>query len=311
MEAFLFSANSVLPVFMVILLGTLLKRFHIITDNFVDVGTRLTFRVALPCMLFLNIAESDISQVFDWQLLAFTVGGTLLLVLLLCWLTPRFIRDPATSAAFIQGSFRGNLVVVGMALTANIGGQLALAKLAMTLSVFAPLYNVLGVLVLAGAHREQGRRQIWHSIYTNPLLLAAVAASVFSLLHLELPQLLYSPLNMVGQSALPLSLLLAGGAIEISRGDANLRRASAAAIIKVLVQPLLMLLVAAALGFRGADLVLILVIFGSPTANASFPMAYQMGADYKLASLIIVFSNLYAIFTIFAFTYGLRALMLI
>ena len=56
MDNLIYSLNATVPVFAVMVLGFLLKRKGSLTDEFVQVGNKLVFRVALPCMLFLDIA---------------------------------------------------------------------------------------------------------------------------------------------------------------------------------------------------------------------------------------------------------------
>jgi len=52
----------------------------------------------------------------------------------------------------------------------------------------------------------------------------------------------------------------------------------------------------------------LMVIFGAPASVSSFAMAHQMGGDHKMASMIVVFSNVLCIFTIFGFVFCLRSL---
>ena len=53
---FIYSLNATLPVFAVMVLGWILKRTSFLSDEFITVANRLTFKIALPCMLFLDIA---------------------------------------------------------------------------------------------------------------------------------------------------------------------------------------------------------------------------------------------------------------
>ena len=311
MEAFLFSANAVLPVFAVMLLGYLLRRFGVIDEAFTATATRLMFRAALPCMLFLDVMEGDITHTFDAALLLAALGGALAAVALLRLTVPRFIPDPACYAAFIQGAFRGNVAIIGVAVMHNLAGEIGVAKIAMVISLSVPVYNIVSVLLLAEAGAAHDKRALWHSIYTNPLVIACLLGLAASALGVSLPPLLRSPLQMLSDMALPLSLVALGGTIELHHGDANIRRAAAAALIKTALMPLVMLPLCYLLGMRGVDLAAMLIFFGTPTAVSSFPMAREMGADYHLASMIIVFSNILSLFTIFAALYILRMLGLV
>ncbi|MBQ1538137.1 MAG: AEC family transporter, partial [Ruminococcus sp.] len=58
-DAFFFAANAVLPILLMVLLGFMLKRAGLLTGEFLDAGNRLTFRVFLPVMLFINVYKIE------------------------------------------------------------------------------------------------------------------------------------------------------------------------------------------------------------------------------------------------------------
>ena len=62
MDNFIFSLNVTIPIFLIILLGYILRRIHFLTDEFVRVANKYVFIVALPVMLFRDIAGSDVRK---------------------------------------------------------------------------------------------------------------------------------------------------------------------------------------------------------------------------------------------------------
>ncbi|MDO4582214.1 MAG: AEC family transporter [Bacillota bacterium] len=306
MDAFLFSFNAVFPIFVLMALGFALKRLKVIDDNFIDTGAKLMFNAALPCMLFLDILHTNVTEVFDLRLLIFAVTAVCVAVGLMLLIVPRLIKDPYSYTAFIQGSFRSNFAIIGIALVSNISGSSGVAVLAMMLCFIGPLFNILSVLVLARNQNGEAAHHPWRSIITNPLLIGILIGTACSLLRLQLPPLIEQPLQYLSDIALPLSLITLGGAIEFKHGDANIRLAVIAALIKTVLLPLLMVPAAIVCGIDGVSLAVVLVLFGAPAAVSSFPMAHQMGGDYKLAAMIVAFTNIFCIATLFAFIYAMR-----
>ncbi len=311
MDAFLFSFNAVFPIFLVMALGYFLNHIGIINDNFIKIGTKITFTVAIPCMVFPNIIDASIDDTFDPKLIIFVVGVTLLTVLILRLITPGIIKDPREWTAFIQGAFRSNYLIIGFALIDSMGGAPALAKASMLLCFVGPLYNILSVLVLAEATKGTAEHHILKSLITNPVIISTTLGLILAAVGFKLPDLLRSPINMMGDMALPLSLLTLGASISFKHGDANIPRSITASLIKVLFIPLVFLPIAYLLGFRGIDMILCLVAFASPSAVSCFPMAYQMGADAKLSGMIIAFTNTFAMGSLFLIVYILRLLSII
>ncbi len=312
MDAFLFSFNAVFPIFLVMALGYLLKRFGIISDAFIAVGTKIVFTVAIPCMLLPNILDAHIDDSFDPKLTLFAIIATLVCVFVLRLMVPRFVKGAPHWTAYIQGAFRSNYLIIGLALSFALGGDATLAKSAMLLVFVVPLYNLLAVLVLSEAKKDEGgKKQIWRQIYTNPVIITTTLAIILALLNIQLPSILRTPIDMLGNMALPLSLITLGASISFKHCEVNIKHAISASLIRVLVIPLLLIPIACWLGFRGVDLIICLILFASPSAVSCFPMAYQMGADYRLSGMIIAFTNTMAIFTLFVFVYILRVLALI
>lgn len=161
-------------------------------------------------MVFPSILNAHLEDTFDLKLIVFSVLATIIILLILRLIVPRFIHEAASWSAFIQGSFRSNFIIIGFALASSLGGEPALAKTAMMLVFIGPLYNILSVLVLAEAERGKEGHSIFKSLYTNPVLISTALAILLSLLGVQLPEFISSPIDMLGDMALPLSLLTLG-----------------------------------------------------------------------------------------------------
>ena len=71
MENFIYSLNVTMPIFLVMVIGYVLKQIGMLNDNFVTVANRFNFKVTLPFMLFQDIAGVDIRSVFDIRYVLF------------------------------------------------------------------------------------------------------------------------------------------------------------------------------------------------------------------------------------------------
>ncbi|MCR4963829.1 MAG: AEC family transporter [Firmicutes bacterium] len=308
MENVWFSFNSIAPIFILMGLGWLLHRIGFLRDSFVDAATKVVFNICIPCMLFRDICSNDFDQTFDVNLLLAAAGGTVFVYVLLYLLTPLWIKDRPTRAAFVQASFRSNFVVIGVPIVGNVAGSLGVAKVALALCVIAPLYNILAVLVLATAQPDAKGRVLWRKIITNPMIIGSLLGILASLIDLRLPLFLYEPVDALASMSMPLALLALGGAFSPSKSAEDIPLAAAAAVFKTVFNPLLMLPLFFWMDLSRLDIVVLMILFACPTAIASFPMAYQMQANHRLASMAIVFSNALSLFTLFAFIYTLRLL---
>ncbi len=295
-----FTANIVAPVFLIIAVGYFARNRRIINEVFVEVTSRLVFQISLPVFIFLEISELDLSQVFDVDQIVFITSATFITYLLIWIGTIPYIKNPEDKSAFIQGAFRGNYAIVGLALISNLFGDDALGKATLILAFLLPVYNVLAVIVLT-IPKHQGKikfNSIIADIIFNPLILAVIIALPFSFFKIRLPEMFISTGNYFADLALPLALVGIGGSLNME----NLKRASSLAflssLIKIVILPLVLTLTAIFLGYRNDDLGIMFIVFACPTAIASFVMADVMGANSKLAGNIIMITTLGSVFTI-------------
>ena len=319
MEAFRFSLNAIAPIFLLMGLGMLLGRMGLLPQRFIDDSTKLLFNVAIPVLVAFELVESDIRQTFDGGLLAFSLIGLVVTVVLLQGIAPRLIREPASAGAFIQGCFRGNIIILGIPVISTVCGGLAAARLAMVAAIIGPFYSIAAVLIFADCGSQQGLErprgkarlhQLTKMVITNPIVIGCAAGVVGSVLGLghRLPQPVLTALEDLAALVLPLSLLVQGADIRFHGAGQCMRRALTAALLKTVALPVVALSLAWVLGFRGMDLAVLMIVFGAPASVSSFAMSHQMGGDHKLSSMIIVFSNVICLGTIFSFVLVLRLL---
>ena len=319
MDNLLYSLNCVVPLFAVIGLGVLLRRLGVLNEGFVDAGTKLGFRVALPCLLFTQVAEADLTRAIDPKLCWFTIVSVALVTGLLCLITPRLVKSRAACGALVQGIFRGNFAILGIPLAINMFGTEGAAPTALLLPVTVPLYNILAVLVLSlfapedgaaggSARKVPGFGKVLLGIVTNPLIIGIALAMPLSLLRVELPEMVSRTLDSVASLATPVALLCLGAQFDWKNARQNLRLTIPAALVKQALIPAVMLTAAALFGFRDGELGALFIVFMAPSSVSSYIMAKNMRSDAQLAAQMILWTTLLSMFTMFLGIYILRSL---
>lgn len=294
--------NTLAPVFLVIALGAWLRRSGSLSEAFFAQSNRLAYWVALPSLLFLKVARaSDLSgglgSIFAIMMLGMV--GCLLAGYGLAWL----LKLPRVQCGtFVQGTYRGNLAYVGLAVilyafqsAGGPSGADAQAAAAVVLAPAVPIYNVVAVVVLlAGQHRLSylAVRKTLLALATNPLLIGTLAGVVWSVAALPLPMALGNGLEILGGLALPLALLGLGGTMVTAGLRGRVLTSSLAAVVKTGLAPLVGLAAAELLGVSGTDRTIGLLFLACPTAVSSFVFAEQMNGEKDLAAAIVVVSTL-------------------
>ncbi len=296
LENFLISAKSILPIFIIIILGYILRRINLITGAFLDVADKLVFRCALPSMLFYNVATTDFKKAFNGRLTAFCVIGTFLVFLIMTLLITPAIKRKDTRGAVIQGIYRSNFAILGIPLAANMFGAAGATAASLIIPFLIPVYNVFAVVILA-MNMPDGKSgglfwKILKNVLTNPLIISVVLAIPFSLGYISMPSVVNSTVSYLSELSTPLALISLGASFRFSDIKGNIVFSVFATVMKIVICPLAACSVAALMGFRGVELGIIFIAFGAPTAVSSYIMARQMKSNSIVASQIVVLTTL-------------------
>ena len=313
MENFIYSINVTMPIFLVMVIGYILKQIGMLNDNFVTVANKFNFKVTLPFMLFKDIAGVDIKAVFDIKYVLFCAIVSTICFWVVWGTAKLLVRDKTIRGAFVQSSFRGSAAVMGLAFIQNIYGSSAMGPLMIVSAV--PLYNIFSVIVLTfeandstGIDKKAKTRQAGINICKNPIILSILAGLIVGLLEIQFPTLVNKTVSNVAQMATPLALITIGAGFEGRKALAKIAPTMAASMIKLVLQPLVFLPVAAWMGFSGEKMIAILIMLASPTTPSCYIMAKSMNNDEVLTASVIVTTTLMAAFTLTGWIFLLKTL---
>ena len=313
MENFIYSINVTMPIFLVMVIGYILKQIGMLNDNFVTVANKFNFKVTLPFMLFKDIAGVDIKQVFDIKYVLFCAIVSTICFWTVWGVAKLLVRDKTIRGAFVQASFRGSAAVMGLAFIQNIYGASAMGPLMIVSAV--PLYNIFSVIVLTfeandnmGIDKKEKIKQAGINICKNPIILSILAGLIAALLGIHFPTLVDKTISNVAQMATPLALITIGAGFEGRKALAKIAPTMVASTIKLVLQPLVFLPVAAWMGFTGEKMIAILIMLASPTTPSCYIMAKSMNNDEVLTASVIVTTTLMAAFTLTGWIFLLKTL---
>lgn len=312
MDNFIFSVNVTVPIFLIILLGYVLRRMNFLTDEFVRVADRYVFVVALPAMLFQDIAASDIRQDLNAKFFFYCLIVTIVMFFLVWGIARITLKDKSMVGAFAQAGARGSAAVLGVAFVENICGDIGMTPLMIVAAV--PFFNILSVIILVfnsnGSNtKDYGKiKNACINIAKNPIIIGILLGLAVSLLGLKLPEIPERTLGYISRTATPIALLAVGAGFDTGKAIARLKPALGAAFIKLIGIPMLFLPIAYKLGFLGSEMVAILIMLASPTTVSCYIMAKNMDNDDILTSNVIVLTTMLSSITLTLWIFVLKTL---
>ncbi|MBM4152661.1 MAG: AEC family transporter [Kiritimatiellaceae bacterium] len=299
--------NSLLPVFVLIILGKWLSRIGFISNEFGKGLNRLTYWIALPSLLLDKVSGA----VFDFggvTILSLLLISVTILSVLVAYLVAVVLKlDARSMGAFVQGAARSNNAFIGLPVILYSMSRLSPDVASLATVALAPaivFYNALSVCILLAHSDRQAQTRAQTTmifikqLFTNPLLLACVIGLLMNYFQLRFPVAIQHSLSALGDTALALALISIGAGLSFKGIFKGIRISLSASMIKVVVQPLIGLGAAFFCDLSPIERQILLIYLACPTATASYVLADIFNSDRNLAANIIVVSTLLSAVTL-------------
>lgn len=314
MDNLIFSLNATVPVFFMMLLGILFRKIGFMDRDFAGKLNRFVFQIALPVVLFQDLAGEDFTSAWNFSFVLFCFTVTLISIVVIALISMVFVKREI-AGEFVQASYRSSAALLGIAFIQNIYGNSGMAPLMIIGTV--PLYNIMAVIILSVmnpvCHRmdKAALKKAGFGILTNPILWGIMLGLVWSICRLPQPEILTKTVNSIGSLATPLGLMAMGAGFEGGKALAMVKPTLAAGFLKLVILPGIFLPVAVWIGFEKEALVAILIMLGSATTVSSYVMAKNMGHAGILTSSVVMMTTCFSAFTLTGWLFLLRIFKLV
>lgn len=312
LDNLIFSLNATMPIFLMMVVGFVLKKIKWLDEKTTNVLNKLVFRIFLPALLFLDLAKQDFKTTWDNTFVLFCAIITVVSILLAALLS-LLCKDKEDRGEFIQASYRSAAATLGIAFMTNIYDNVAMVALMIIGSV--PIYNVVAVLLLeltspknTSLDKKTLIKKTLKTLITNPIIHGIVFGLLWSLLNLPKPQIFIKSMTYLGNVASPMALIALGACFEFKNVKEKLVPVILVNINKLFLFCILFLPLAIWLGFRDEKLVAALIMLGSGTTSSSFIMAKNMGHKGEISSSAVMTTTFLMSFTMTLWLFILKTL---
>ena len=325
-QIILTAVNAILPIILLILLGYILRQKNFVSKEFVKIGNKLTFKVFLPCSMFINVYGIESFSSINWDVVIYCVAIVVVIFLLGMGTAVAATSVPERRGVILQCTFRSNFAIIGLPLAAALGSPEATAVAAIVSAFTIPVYNILAVIALSiyvgkGESGKSSIRSILLNIVKNPIILGVVAGlvclvirsveiSLFGKVVFSIQRdlkFIHTAVKNLSSLASPFALVVLGGQFVFSAVKGLLKEITIGIVWRIVLAPVIGLGCAILLNKLGIlscganEYPALLALFGSPVAVSSAIMAEQMHNDEQLATQLVVWTSICSIVTIFAF----------
>jgi predicted permease len=305
MNNLIMNFNVLAPMILMVVLGKVLSVKRLINSNYIDISSKIVFKIALPITLFLSTSKINLSNGIDSGTINLILYGSAVMILafpIAAYVAKLLSVDNKVKGAFIQGTCRSNFAIIGYPVLLSIFGDEVVFPMSLFTICLIGITNGLSVIALTMFDSENKRINkltLFRNIAFNPLIDSLIIGFVFSYFELRMPAFINSTLSQISGLTTPLALINIGAIFNLSIGNEKIKTLYVSVIVKSIIIPLIAVIIAIYLGFRGTALGIIFIALVSPAPPSSFVMAKIMNSDGKLAANIVVASTIASAFVIF------------
>lgn len=300
MQNFIVTANMVMPVFLVMVVGYICRRCNMVSGANVSAMNKLVFRLFLPVSLAKSLMTLDPAASMDYSVMLYCMAGVAATFLLGILIVPRLVKANNQRGVIIQALFRSNYAILGIPLLESLFPQGDNGVSAMMVMVTVPLFNVLAVISLETYRGGSfSIKKILIGILKNPLIWSCVIGFAIYKSGMKVPEMAMSTVSKLASVASPLALFALGATIDLSKLSGNLKLLIPTVASRLFVIPGVLLVIAYFLGYRGPEFAALMIAFGAPCAVSSYTMAEQMDGDGDLAAQLVMLTTVLSILSIF------------
>ncbi|ESQ78790.1 AEC family transporter [Asticcacaulis sp. YBE204] len=295
--------NGILPVFLLIALGYILKVSGFLAPSVWGPIERIAVYVFYPGFLIPAIWHADLSGLSAGPISLAVTVSFFISAAIGFGLKPILHLSGPTYTSVFQGLMRFNSFVFLPIATAIFGPD-AVSLAAVAMSALIPLSNMASILVLArwgepeGGTNDRSVRALLARLFTNPIFLSCLIGLALNFLKVNPVAFIEKDLKMLGDAAIPTGLILAGAGLNFTYIRSKPYLVTAVSMFKIAVVPLISWGLCRLFGGDHLAQGVALCCGAAPCAAVAYVQARHMGGDAPLMAGIVALTTTLSLITL-------------
>lgn len=289
---------SIFPMFLIVILGYVIRRFWISNDSFWSSLSSLSINLLFPVAIFNYLFRADLKSYSSLTLVLILVLITLVLLSFLFFIQFRIFYPINKLTACFQGLIRYNsYVFFGI-------GSFIFNDLGMQLVAIISFYMIIFVSILTSLfyafHSKEKLNVVFKNFVKNilfdPVSISLFLSAFFNFYNICLTDAIQKSLHLIGNSALLVGNLTVGGSLILQIKD--FRCVLFISFMKLILSPFIAFILLNLFDVQGVIKDVIILYASLPIGNSAVPIIRQFNGDYELMSSITTTTILISLLTI-------------
>ena len=280
---------SIAPIFILIVLGNLLRRGGIPNVDFWNLNDKLVYWVLMPALLFYKTSTISLTPELVGSY-ATVILGAFSCAIVFSLLISKLAGMPGpVASSVLQGSARHN-TFIALAIAERLYGGEGLALAALVTALLIPVTNIsiVSLMVVLVRRDKEGSviKAILKDLARNPLLLSVALGVSANIAETGEIPVFHETTRILGAAALPIVLMCVGANLRWHAMKSGVVPVIMSSIGKMAIFPVVIVFLSLQLGLSEIEM-MVAVLFGAvPTASSAYTLARQMGGDGPLMAVI-------------------------
>lgn len=286
-------SQNILPIFIVASFGFVLQRWVGIDQKTLSTAV---LHILSPCLVFSSLVGSqlpggELAELAVFTILTIAAMGLIGLVVAKLLRLPR--RDTAALLVVIMFVNGGNY---GLTLNQLRYGDAGLARAVVYYTTSTVILYTLGIFI--SSMGELNWRQSLNRLLRFPTVYAAVLAIVVYSFNISVPAPLMRGIEIAGQGAIPVMLLVLGAQMATLHGVTDWRLTIPAVSLRLIVGPLIGVAIASLMGLTGLSRSTSIIEASMPPAVFTIILATSFSLKAPSVTGIVVIATLLSPITV-------------
>lgn len=305
---------SILPIFLITILGTGIKKYWLTADEFWRGLEKLSYFVLFPAVLFNYISTADISSNALLKLVLGLIVASIVVSFGLMFYQKQYKINHAEFTSIFQGSIRYNSYIF-FALGSALYGTKGLAIVAVISAYMIVFTNAISVIMFnhyikSPYHFEISLAEKFMNFAkkfaTNPLIIASILGFIFNYSGLKMNLGLHNTLVSLSNSALAIGLMNVGAGLKFTFSETYINRIIFTGLIKLIILPIITLIILSIFTLDHTAKAIGLLYSGLPCASTAYILSKQLGGDADLMASIITITTILSVFSLSLIMYFVK-----
>lgn len=302
---------SILPIFLITLLGSVIRNKWITSDEFWRGLEKLSYFLLFPVLLFNYISTADLGSGAFTQLIWGLIISSLIVALGLAYYQYKQNIDKAQFTSIFQGAIRYNSYIF-FALGKSLYGDAGLVIVSVVSAYMIIFTNALSVFIFVYYLNAEEPKQNHPSIAiliqrcaVNPLIIASILGFMFNYAGFSLNIGIKNTLDSLSNAALAMGIMNVGAGLRFVINLYDLKYITIAGVIKLLIFPVITMAVLSLMSVEQTPKALGVLYSGLPCATTSYVLSKQLGGDHNLMASIITITTIFSVLSLSLLMYVL------